>query len=449
MLASTVINRIIVEMPVRHGKSWFSSFCLPSWIRIKRPNWHIGVISYGGEFAGEWSSKIRDLVKEWGPQINGIGLHPDIQSKTFFRMAPPYIGELRGTGIGGSIAGKGFHFVVCDDLVKEFSEVATEEARDKMYRDFHGEVLNRLEPGAKVMIVMSRRHPDDLSGRLLASNEQLEPEHHWHKITIPALSDDGVALWPERYPAKKLLAIKRDYEASGQPWIWHSLYQQDPATAAELCEWPATYWADPFWFNPADMPRFRPKFRLMYLDPSKGVTTKPGDFAALLYGVVDPNDCLWLVDVKMLRIPLDDLEDTAVAMLRQYKPDAFGVEANGFQEYVATNIHRKAPTMAPIFPYVNTRSEAISALSRGKIPGQSVAGRGKEVDIRMILSPILNLHNVRICDTPQGRILGQQLRDFPLAKYDDGPDALCGMVRLWRDLLGHRPQTAGQKILTS
>jgi len=416
---------------------------------LVRPHLNVWVVTYGASFAEEFGSKNLDLVKEWGPQLTGMRLHPDFARRDHFRMAPPFTGEFRGMGIMGGLAGKGAHLIIVDDPIKEMEDVITEEARDRIVRRFFGNVLNRLEPGGKIAVIMSRRHPDDLSGRLLAMNPQLALRDQWHEIKFPAISNDGEALWPERYPVEALLSIKRTLELAGEGHVWHSLYQQDAAAASQFCEWPASYWAHPFWFNPAEMPRFTPKFRLMYLDPSKGVTAKPGDFAALLFGVVDPDDRLWIVDAKMLRIPLDDLEDTAVAMLKQYKPDACGVEANGFQEYVARNIWKKAPSLAPIFPYVNTRAEAISALSRGKTPGQSVAGRGKEVDIRMMLSPLLSLHHLMICDTPQGRILGQQLRDFPMAKYDDGPDALCGMVRLWGDLLGHRPQPAGRKILTA
>jgi len=138
----------------------------------------------------------------------------------------------------------------------------------------------------------------------------------------------------------------------------------------------------------------------------------------------------------MLRIPTVELEDLAVAMLAQHRPDAFAIEINGFQELIAQNIHRKAPGMAPIYPFDNTRAEAVAALRVGKSPGHSVAGRAKEVEIRMTLTPLLSQHNLRIRDTPQGRILGQELRDFPLAGHDDGPDALTTMVRLWRGLLG-------------
>ena len=423
-LYSTERNRLIVEIPVRHGKSYFCSYVLPSWYAITHPDQNVWVVSYGADFATEWSAKVRRLVDEWGPELTGVSIDPTYRPRAHFRMKPPNIGELRGLGIGGGLAGKGFHLCICDDLVKEFGEVATEEAREKLYRQFHGELLTRAEPGGKIVIVMSRRHPDDLSGRLLESNEQLEPREQWHRIKFPALSeDDSTALWSERYPVEKLLAIRNDFQVAGEEWQWHSLYQQDPATAAELCEWPAEYWNDLYY---TDLPAFTPRMRLLSLDPSMGKTKKKGDFSALLFGLVDPEGTLWIDDPVLVRMPVGQLEDLAVAMIKQHKPHAFAVETNNFQAVVADNIYKKAPH-AQIYPYNNMRGEAKDAGYSDKL---------KQVEIRMMLSPILRRHGIKIRDTPQGRILGQQLRDFPLASHDDGPDALALMVRLWRDLLG-------------
>jgi len=412
------------------------------------------VVSYGGQFASEWSTRIRDLVGEWGPQLTGVGLDPTYASRSHFRLTPPFTGELRGLGIGGSLAGTGAHLIVGDDLVKEFSEVATEEARQRLYERFHGELLTRLEPGGKCLIVMSRRHPDDLSGRLLASNAQLDPIDHWHRIKFPALSDDdSTALWPARYPVRKLKAIRRDHEVAGTPWIWSSLYQQDAAGASELTEWPASYWADPFYYT--DLPAFRPQFKFLSLDPSMGKDKSKGDFQALLFGLVDPDGTLWIEDPRMLRVPLEQLEAEAVAAVQMHRPDAFAIETNNFQEVVANNIYGRLQgagvAACPIYPYHNTRSEALTALRVGRVgPTSGSAGKGKEVDIRMLLTPLLARHDLRIRDTPQGRILGQQLRDFPLASHDDGPDALCQMVRLWGDILyGTGQQTGNQPIMTA
>ncbi len=434
LLTDPNYNRLIVQIPIRHGKSVYCSHILPCWHMLVRPNQNVWVLTYGSDFAEEFGSRNLDLMKEHAPSLTGLHLHPDFARRNHFKISPPFTGEFRGLGIQGGISGKGFHLCVCDDLIKEFEEVVTEESRDRIYRRFMGNVLNRAEPGGKIIMVMSRRHPDDLSGRLLASNAQLEPRSQWHELKFPALSDDDVALWPERYPTEELLATKRELELGGESHVWHGLYQQDAAAAAELCEWPASYWKEPFYYDgpsPAN-----PALRLMTLDPSKGKNYKAGDYQALLYGIVDTEGTLWIDDPKMLRISVTETEDTAVEMIKLYKPDEFGIEANGFQELMAQNIFAKAPACTNIRAYVNTRAEALAALRRGRKPGDSVSGKGKEVEIRMTLSPLLSRHQLRIRDTPQGRMLGQQLRDFPQARYDDGPDALTLMVRLWRGLLG-------------
>ena len=435
LLYGDTFHRLIVEMPVRHGKSFYLSYILPAWYMMSHPNSMVMIVTYGTDFAIEWSSKVRDLVGVWGPKLSGIRLDPAFQTMSHFRLAYPHTGELRGLGIGAGLAGKGGHLIVCDDLVKEFGEVATEEMREKLFRQFHGELLNRLEPGGKIIMVMSRRHPDDLSGKLLAGNEHLAPDQQWKRITFPALDENDNALWPERYPAERLKAIRRDYELAGTEWQWHSLYQQDPATAAELCEWPASYWVDIYYH---ELPTFTPRFKLMSLDPSMGKDRSKGDFSALLYGVTDPDGTLWIEDPVLVRVPSDHIEDLSVAMLQQYKPDAFAVETNNFQEVIATNIMRKAIT-APIYPYVNMRGDAKAAGYTKSL---------KEVEIRMILSPELAQGRIKIKDTPQGRILGQQLRDFPLGSHDDGPDALALMVRLLRDLLGGAGNAQPEPVYT-
>ncbi len=422
------MNRLTVEIPVRHGKSVYCSHLLPCWSMLTRPNLNVWDLTYGSNFAQEFGSRNLDLMRTWGPKLTGLRLHPDFARRDHFRMAPPHIGEFRGLGIYGGLAGKGFHLCIADDLVKEFSEVATEEARERIWLRFHGEVMNRLEPAAKIMVIMSRRHPDDLIGRLKAQNAQLEPEEKWHSIKFPALSDDGTALWPERYPAKKLLSIKRDHELAGTSFVWHGLYQQDAASCSELTDWPASYWKEPFFYT--EKPVFTPIFRLLSLDPSLGKDKKVGDFQALLYSEIDQQGTLWVDDPILIRVPLTQLEDLTCAMLDMHRPDACAIETNNFQELVAANISAKRPT-APIWAYNQMRAEAKHA----------GAGKGKEVDIRMLLTPILSRHDVRIRDTPQGRILGQQLRDFPLASHDDGPDALALTVRLWNDLLLGRGQS--------
>jgi predicted phage terminase large subunit-like protein len=81
-------------------------------------------------------------------------------------------------------------------------------------------LYTRLAPGGCIVFINTRWHQDDLAGYLL----QHEPES-WTHINMPAISDDGHSLWPERWPLDKLEEIKKSIGS----YEWSALYQQSPA----------------------------------------------------------------------------------------------------------------------------------------------------------------------------------------------------------------------------
>lgn len=437
ILTSRTKHRGIIEIPIRHGKSVYYSHLLPSWLGMVNPTASVGLLSYNEDTAVDWNFKNRQLIERWGPQLTGVSVDQSFRSKRHFKMAAPYGGDHRGIGIWGGLSGKGFHVMVWDDLVKDMTHVATESMRENLMRHIGSELMNRAEEmTTKIFVVMSRRHPQDVSGSLLEMNSSLPPQSQWHSIKFKALDDDGLALWPGKWNAEYLRGWKQYYEERGEPWSWYGLFQQDPSAAGEMTEWPARYFQEPFLYD--ERPPFQPVLRLLALDPSKGEDARKGDYSALLYGLLAPDGVWWIEDPKMLRIDATELTALSAQMVAQYRPDAFAIEANGFQEVLANNIHAACeelcPGACPIYPYQNTRAEAVAALRKGLRPGESARGRGKEVDIRMILTPVLNRHGLRICNTPQGRLLKRQLVDFPVAEHDDGPDALTMLIRLFQDM---------------
>jgi len=405
------VNRLVIEIPVRHGKSFFWSWVFPAWHTLVFPNRNTIVSSYSDDFAAEWSAKVRDVVAHWGPKLTGVKIDPGTRGKAFFKMGGPHYGEFRGLGIGGALAGKGAHLILADDLVKEFSEVQTEEARKKLYDRFHGELLSRLEPGGKVVIIMSRRHPDDLSGMLLKSNPELDPDQRWRRIKFPAINERGRALWPARYPVKKLRQIRRDHEIAGTLWQWECLFQQNPEAATEATEWPGSYWEHIFYQK---LPTFTPRLRFLALDGSMGTDRKPGAYSALLYGIVDASGTLWIQEPWMIRLPRERVEDRVVEMLRAYNVDGLGVQCNKGQIPIAAAIAARRAAPWPVVMYDHSEP--------------------RELRVRMGLSHLLANGKIRIRRTPHGEILAQQLRDFPLATHQDGPAALALMVQLWADI---------------
>ena len=87
--------------------------------------------------------------------------------------------------------------------------------------------VNRKRIPAAIVVVQTRWHDDDLSGRLLNA-ERADSENRWHVISYPNLIDEGTeterALWEAQFPISEVRETKRDTT----PRVWRSLYQQDP-----------------------------------------------------------------------------------------------------------------------------------------------------------------------------------------------------------------------------
>ena len=91
-----------------------------------------------------------------------------------------------------------------------------------------------------------------------------------------------------------------------------------------------------------------------------------------------------------------------------FRPHAFGVEANQFQELLCNEFasefaHQKINHIVPAAIHNHTN---------------------KLVRIRR-LGPYLSQRRLKfLADSPATQLLVDQLRDFPAATHDDGPDAL-------------------------
>ena len=153
------------------------------------------------------------------------GLSGDNRAAHRFRTTAG--GEYFATGIHGPVTGRRADLVVIDDPIKSHAEGDSELARTHLWNWCRSELITRLKPGGRIVLVMTRWHEDDLGGRLLESGDK------WHLLRLPALAEagdplghaPGAALWPEWENATDL-ARKRLTVGSR---VWHSLYQQAPA----------------------------------------------------------------------------------------------------------------------------------------------------------------------------------------------------------------------------
>lgn len=229
--------RLIVTMPPRHGKSELISRFAPAWFLGNFPNKKVILASYSDTFAAWWGRRARDVLEEHGEDLFGVRINQESKSGAHWEV-DRHEGVMVTAGVGGGITGKGAHFMVIDDPVKNSQDAASETIRD-----IHGEwwkstARTRLQKGAGVILVMTRWHEDDLAGRMIADSMKGEGDH-WEVLNLPAFCEDESdalgreiddVLWPEMFDKDWMEQTKK---ALGTYWF-SALYQQRPAPASGL-----------------------------------------------------------------------------------------------------------------------------------------------------------------------------------------------------------------------
>lgn len=273
----------------------------------------------------------------------------------------------------------------------------------------------RLEPGGKVLIIMTRWHEDDLVGRLKKHAEE-GTGSKIRCLTLRAIAEDddplgrepGEPLWPERWPLEYLEQRKLALDV----YWWNALYQQRPGRHGRT-EWPDEYFRDIY------AERWPDNFEatVVAIDPSKGRDVKRGDYAAIvMLGIVAGN---LYCDAVVKRMPVTDIVDAAIEVSDHYKADAVGLEGNAFQDLMAEPIERR-----------------VAERNMMPLPLHVIENRvNKQLRIQRV-GPYLARKQIRFReDSPGVTLLLNQLKEFPLGDHDDGPDALEMAVRLMRHLV--------------
>src|SRR5436190_377389 len=221
---------ILVSTPPRHGKSTLISEYAPAWYLGSFPDERVIHASYEADFAAGWGGRARAVMERWGEALYGARVDARSNSARRWEIEGRR-GGMVACGVGGPITGRGANLLVIDDPVKNAEQAASAVYRDRHWEWWLSTARTRLEPGAVVVVVMTRWHEGDRGGRLLAAaREGGDPVR---EIRLPALAEagdplgrgPGEALWPARYSRAYLLTTRR---ALGAYWF-SGLYQGRPS----------------------------------------------------------------------------------------------------------------------------------------------------------------------------------------------------------------------------
>jgi predicted phage terminase large subunit-like protein len=218
-VTSGEIRRIILSVPPRHGKSELVTVRYSAWFLENDPTRRVIVGAYNQTLANKFSRKIRRIAETRIPLSKERNAAEDWETQEG--------GGCRAVGVGSGVTGMGGDLLIIDDPVKNREEANSPTYRDKVWDWFRDDLYTRCEPGASIILIMTRWHEDDLAGRILAGDDK----DSWTGINLPALAEDddplnrplGAALCPERYDATELASIRTVLGNS-----FNALYQGSP-----------------------------------------------------------------------------------------------------------------------------------------------------------------------------------------------------------------------------
>jgi predicted phage terminase large subunit-like protein len=392
---------LVIEAPPRHGKSELISRYLPAWFLGVFPERRVILASYGATFARTWGRKARALLLEHGRGWFGVEVSRDERAAADWGLAGREGGMLTA-GAGGPLTGRGAHLLIIDDPVKNAEQAQSETIRENHWDWWQSTASTRIEPGGCAIIIATRWHHDDLSGRLIQAAQSGDGAPV-RRLRLPAIAEEndpvgrapGEALWPERWPLARLEKLRLEKAAD---W-WQAMYQQRPGRGSRST-WPDSYFGPHLWAE--SFPRVFDASALA-VDPSKGGAR--GDYSAIVFAGLS-GGLAW-IDASIERRPPEQTVGEAIEMALRYAPHLVAVESNAFQFLLAPEFDRQC------------RERRVPPLPLWLVNQHG----GKELRIRRLGSYLLR-EKLRLRDTPGCRLLVRQLRDFPLGEYDDGPDAL-------------------------
>jgi predicted phage terminase large subunit-like protein len=349
-----------------------------------------------------------------------------------------YLNDRQGwriaASVNGAITGQHAHRVVVDDP-HNVRRAESELEREATLTTWREVFPSRVLPGGARIVVGQRTHEQDVSQDWL--DREGDQVHHLElqmeldtgpdgESGAPCSLDgqphdprteDGELLAPERFPAEKIKARRRELG----PYAYSSQYQQRPTPRAGMVLDPGLFKA-----LPTDYTR-EGKVRVQFWDTAFSALKSADHTAAVTLDVVPIGEHMFVTHLFSERLdgqadPDDPEKPTKldVAMVEHIvatRPDLVGVEKAAFKQKAIADLIRRVQRLL--------RARGISlAIKSIDVDGdkvtraQIVAGRAQAGDIHADKTH------------PKWTAYAAQLSAFPKRKEDDYVDATSGAVTM-------------------
>ena len=374
---------------------------LPSWYLGMNPDASVIVLAYGDDLAQRFGRRNREKIEQYGGLLFDMNVSRTKFANDDFEIAGRR-GRMITRGIMSGVTGNPAKLMIIDDPIRTREEAYSAVSREKLWQEWLSSLKTRLASGAKVILVSTRFHEDDLAGRILKS------ERNVTHINLTAEAEPGDVLG--RKPGEGLFPaigkgtawvqqMKRAYIAGEGLEAWNAIFQGRPTIQSGNIfkrNWFKFY---------DDLPPLY--YKLISVDAAFK-DTKSSDFVAIgVWGKSGPN--VYLIDLINERLDFVRTLET-IQMLKARHEDANMVliedKANG--SAIISTLRRDVMGVVPVEPLGSKEARAYA------------------------IQPFLMAGNVYLPkNEPWTEDYIDQMTRFPKARYDDMVDMTSqALIRL-------------------
>jgi predicted phage terminase large subunit-like protein len=268
-------------------------------------------------------------------------------------------------------------------------------------------MINLLEPEGMLIEIGTRWHLDD------TFSEIFEKEMEYYDVLVKEVVEDGKLIFPKKF-AKKFDPIKKNWTSTDDPkcldYINH-LKKKMP-----LDEFSAQYLNRPF---SAENQLFRPEMFRYWNQRPEGLfvgmaadlaisEARSADSTAIVVMGMDSEWKIYVLDYIKGQWKPSEVVNRMFEMHQKWRPNACGMETNGFQRTLKTAVEDEMRRRKYFFP--------IDEIRNG--PEKSKVERIKT------LEPFYRNGNIFHAAWMKGKDIEIELQTFPKGKHDDVIDAM-------------------------
>lgn len=401
---------VILTMPPRHGKSEQVSRKLPAWLIGKFPRDNGVIATYNDDFAADFGKNVRDIVRT--PQFKQVFPKSGLKrgGAASDRLETLEGGQWSFVGRGGSLTGRGAHWLIIDDLIKDDKEAQSQAIRDQAWNWLTKVAMTRRMGRKVVIMTFTRWHADDPIGRLT------DPENpHYNRklaerikiINIPAIAEEddplgrqpGEPLWPDG-PDRFDLDFLHEQQ-SLDPLGFAALYQQRPS----LLDGDLFKRENIRFYKPSELPE---DLRIYAASDHAVATGQRNDFTVLLKIGVDKQSNIYLLECFWQKAKTDVVVEAILNMgSGNMKPMLWWAEKGHISKSIGPFLRKR---MQETSNFMNIRE--VTPIGDKAQRAQSIIGR---VAMGKVFFPIDAVWTEKAIN---------QMMAFPNAPHDDFVDTL-------------------------